>query len=82
MGSNFKPPQFGHPVQLTFNGNGSSHQTILGGFVSFFIAMFMIMYISMSTKKWWMNEDDSILSVKTDIGEAMLKKVLYNETGM
>ena len=36
---------FGHPVQLNFNKNGTTHKTIIGGFASvgFYIAAIVIL---------------------------------------
>ena len=59
--------KFGHPISLTFNKSGSDHKTLLGGYVSLIITIFMLVYITSMSKKWWMNEDDNIITVKTDV---------------
>ena len=59
--------KFGHPISLTFNKSGSDHKTLLGGHVSLIITIFMLVYITSMSKKWWMNEDDNIITVKTDV---------------
>ena len=65
--------KFGHPISLTFNKNGSDHKTLLGGCVSLLITIFMVVYITMMSKKWWMNEDDNISTVKKDVNVSELE---------
>ena len=40
-----KSDLFGHVIQLNFNQQGSSHQTVIGGYVSILIYAFMGFYI-------------------------------------
>ena len=37
---------FGHPIELNFNNKGSTHNTIVGGFFSIYIRMFLLFYVS------------------------------------
>ena len=50
---------FGHTINLNFNKEGDSHQTVLGGFFSIFIRIAMFIYVTMNIKKMLFHEDDS-----------------------
>jgi hypothetical protein len=51
---------FGHDVQLSFNKKGPQHQTLIGGVVSLFINMFMVVYVGILFKRMYLYEDDTI----------------------
>ena len=36
---------FGHPIELNFNKKGSTHNTVVGGFFSIYIRMFLLFYV-------------------------------------
>ena len=36
---------FGHPIELNFNNRGSRHNTIIGGFISIFIRLGLLLYV-------------------------------------
>ena len=36
---------FGHPIELNFNKSGSAHQTVVGGFFSIYIRLFLLFYV-------------------------------------
>ena len=42
---------FGHKVELQFNGQGSTHNTLIGGAISIFVKLIMFVYIYMLTEK-------------------------------
>ena len=50
---------FGHTINLNFNKEGDSHQTLIGGFFSIFIRLAMTIYVGMNFKKMLWHEDDS-----------------------
>ena len=35
---------FGFPIRLTFDGKGNEHKTVIGGFMSIFVKVFLIWY--------------------------------------
>ena len=49
---------FGHIIQLNFNQKGSSHKTVIGGFLSILICAFMSFIIWINFEKWLFNLDD------------------------
>ena len=51
---------FGHTIQLNFDKQGESHNTLLGGIFSIFIKIIMSVYIGLCFKKLLYMEDDSI----------------------
>ena len=54
---------FGHQVELQFNGDGSTHKTLFGGFISFFLVKTMIsIYIFLLVYKLMTFGDDKNLS--------------------
>ena len=36
---------FGQPIELNFNNSGSKHKTVVGGFCSIYIRMFLLFYV-------------------------------------
>lgn len=42
---------FGHPIEFNFNKSGSSHNTLLGGFFSFFIRLGLTLYVFLIFEK-------------------------------
>ena len=36
---------FGHRIELNFNNKGSMHKTIVGGFFSIYIRLFLLFYV-------------------------------------
>jgi hypothetical protein len=68
-------------VELSFNGKGSSHNTLIGGTVSLVIKSFMFFYIVTLFYKLFTFGDDT---TKTDIKQTKGEKlgtVFLNETG-
>ena len=55
--------QFGHPIQLQFNNQGSTFNTLCGGVISIVIKVIMIVYVYSLVKKWIMFDDDQISTV-------------------
>ena len=51
---------FGFPIQFHFDQNGSEHRTVVGGFVSILIKVFMIWYIYILVKIVVMKEGGDI----------------------
>jgi hypothetical protein len=37
---------FGHPIELNFDKKGSTHNTVVGGFFSIYIRLFLTFYVS------------------------------------
>ena len=56
---------FGYPVQLTFNGSGSTHNTYIGGVVSVFVRIFMTIFIASLFIKLLTYGDDAISTILT-----------------
>lgn len=53
---------FGHVIQLNFNGNSSAQKTLLGGIVSIFIKVTMIIYVFLNLKKMMLYEDNKLVT--------------------
>jgi hypothetical protein len=54
---------FGHPVMLSFNKRGNTHQTKCGGIASIFIKIFMLFYIGYNFGKLIFRLEDNFSSV-------------------
>ena len=54
---------FGHPVMLSFNHRGTTHQTSCGGVVSIFIKAFIVFYMYVNFTKLIFRGDDKFGSV-------------------
>ena len=71
---------FGHPIVLSFNNKGNTHNTLLGGSVSILIRLMMLAYIITLTKKLVLYEDDNNTSVESRQKLSELGVVNFNET--
>ena len=71
---------FGHTIHVNFNCEGTSHKTVIGGFVSIVLKCFMIFYVYYNVRKMLFYEDDKQYSdhVLLDLND--LGTVNYNET--
>ena len=59
---------FGHPVQLNYQKQGATHNTLFGGCVSIVIKFVMIVMVSFKTKQMLFKEEDKVdQSVKSII---------------
>ena len=63
---------FGHIIHLNFDQDGIEHQTLIGGIASFFIRVFMLIYVLLLFQKLIFNLDDKNV---TDIGIIDLKEL-------
>ena len=70
---------YGKKVELSFDGKGSSHNTLVGGIVSIFIKSFMLFYIVTLNVKLFTFGDDA---TKTEIVQTSENETVYlNQTG-
>jgi hypothetical protein len=51
---------FGHTINLNFDGNGDSHNTIIGALFSILIKVVMAVYTFYNFKKMFLFEDNNI----------------------
>ena len=51
---------FGHVIQLNFDKQGETHNTLIGGCFSGFLKLFFMLYFLMNIKKLVLFEDDNI----------------------
>ena len=51
---------FGHQIALNFNRGGDSHTTVIGGFISIFIKIALLMYVALNVIKLVTFDDDKI----------------------
>ena len=56
---------FGQKVELSFNGEGSQHNTYIGGIVSFFVRTFIGIFTLSLIVKLLTYGDDSISTIVT-----------------
>ena len=56
---------FGQKVELTFNENGSQHNTYVGGFFSIFVRSFIFVFTSSLFLKLATHGDDTISTIFT-----------------
>ena len=73
---------FGHTINLNFNKEGDSHQTLIGGFSSIFIRLAMAVYVVMNFKKMLLNEDDSNFTEVNSLNLDEYGAKPFNETEM
>ena len=52
---------FGHSVNLNFNREGDTHNTLIGGFCSVFFRIAMCVYIFLNVSKLILSSEDNIL---------------------
>ena len=50
---------FGHTIELTFNGGGSTHNTIIGGFLSIFVRAALLAYVILTFLKMYNYADNN-----------------------
>ena len=75
---------FGYAIELNFDTSfqqGSTHRTVFGGFISFFIRCLMTFYIYLLVKKFIFFEGDSTDSTNMTNDLEKLGQVNLNETG-
>ena len=72
---------FGFPVELDFNGKGSTHNTYIGGFLSLIVRIFMIIFIASLFIKLFTYGDDSISTIFSQQEIQDLKPVIFGDTG-
>jgi len=51
---------FGHTINLNFNKQGDTHQTVIGGFLSILIKVAITVYVILNVKKLVRYEDDRL----------------------
>ena len=73
---------FGHTINLNFNKEGDSHQTLIGGFFSIFIRLAMFIYVFMNFKKMILHEDDSTFTEVNTIDLEEYGEKPFSETEM
>ena len=73
---------FGHTINLNFNKEGDSHQTLIGGFFSIFIRFAMFIYVFMNFKKMILHEDDSTFTEVNTIDLEEYGEKPFSETEM
>ena len=71
---------FGHTINLNFNKEGDSHQTLIGGFFSIFIRIAMTIYVLMNFKKMLWYEDDSTFTEVNTLDLDQFGEKAFNET--
>ena len=54
---------FGHSISLNFDKKGDSHRTVIGGFFSILIKVFLIVYIIYKGKVLIYGENDTNVSL-------------------
>ena len=54
---------YGHPINLSFNKKGESHNTIIGGCCSILVKLFLIFYIGRLLEKLYFKKDNKIISL-------------------
>ena len=51
---------FGHTINLNFDKQGDTHNTLIGGFGSFILKIAIFFYVCLNVKKMILNEQDEI----------------------
>ena len=51
---------FGQPVLLNFNKKGNTHNTFIGGFISLFVQVGLLIYFVIHLRKLVFNLDDKL----------------------
>lgn len=71
---------FGHTIAINLNKEGDKHQTCVGGCMSLFVKIVMLMYILLNVMNLVLYDADSIVTrfMKLDLDEA--GKLDYNAT--
>ena len=84
---------YGHPINLSFNKKGESHNTIIGGCCSIFVKLFIAYYVLRLLDKLYFKKDNKIVTslavqnftdlgiVKYDETNFILAHALGNSTG-
>ena len=68
---------FGHSVNLNFNREGDTHNTLIGGFCSVVFRIAMCVYIVMNVSKLLMTSEDNILYALMNDSSAEISAVSY-----
>ena len=71
---------FGHQVSLNFDKNGDTHNTIIGGFFSIFIRLFIMWYIVMNFYKLITYEDDNMQYTESLVDLSEIGDVQFKDT--
>jgi hypothetical protein len=77
-----KQDLFGHPVALSFNQQGNTHNTLCGGLLSLLIKLFIFFYFLLLVKKLHWHEDDKNESFEEPLDLYKEEPVLLNETSI
>ena len=62
-----KSDQFGHDVELSFNNEGSSHKTRVGGIISIMIYCFMARFVWTLINKMFIKYEDKFLDYLKEV---------------
>ena len=73
---------FGEPILLNFNRKGTTHKTLIGGFISLFVQIGLMIYLYVHVEKLVKNLEDKIMITNQlmDMGDTTNFKYM-NETG-
>ena len=72
--------KFGHEIVLNFNNKGNYHNTLLGGLLSIFVNIFILIYIWSLINKVIFFQDDTLLTVSKFDDPLKLGDVRLNTT--
>ena len=71
---------FGHVINLNFNRQGPSHNTVIGGCFSMLIKLAMGIYVFLNLKKLILKEDDRIGLQYNSVDLDKMEPVQYADT--
>ena len=72
---------FGQKVELSFNGEGSQHNTYIGGFVSIIVRTFITIFTLSLFIKLLTFSDDTISTIFTQQEQQELESMYLNNSG-